>query len=111
MIFRIVVGPIAKCDIQRNADWWADNHSIDQAVEWVGAVETQLKDLESNPDRFGFAEENGLFAYPLHQMLVGLGNRRSYRAVYTMKGDEVHVLTIRRASQDRIARNNLPLTL
>jgi len=109
VIFQVVVGPIAKEDLSRNANWWADNHSVDQAVKWIDAVELQLHDLVPNPERFGYAPENGLFSYPLHQMLVGMGKRRSYRAVYTIKTTEVHVLTIRRAAQDTIEPADLPL--
>ena len=77
--------------------------------KWIDAVELQLRDLALNPERFGYAPENGLFSYPLHQMLVGMGKRRSYRAVYTIKPTEAHVLTIRRAVQDTIELADLPL--
>ena len=109
MTFQVIVGPIAKEDLSRNANWWANNHSVDQAVKWIDAVELQLQDLVLNPEGFGYAPENGLFSYPLHQMLVGMGKRRSYRAVYTIKPTEVHVLTIRRAAQDTTKLADLPL--
>ena len=111
MKFELIVQPTAKADITRNATWWADNHSLQQAIDWVDAVEMQLNDLQRNPERFGFALENGLFSYPLHQMPIGLGNRRSYRAVFTIQGNEVHVLTIRRAAQDAIVESDLPPNL
>ena len=58
--------------------WVPDNYSVDQAVKWIDAVELQLHDLVLNHERFGYASENGLFSYPLHQMLVSMGKRRSY---------------------------------
>ena len=61
MTFQVIVGPIVKEDLSRNANWWADNHSVDQAVKWIDAVELQLRDLALNPERFGYAPENGLF--------------------------------------------------
>ena len=77
MKYRVVVQPQAKEDIDRNAVWWADNHSVEQAIKWAAVVEEQLTDLENNPDRFGFADENDQYASDLHQMPLGLGKRRS----------------------------------
>ncbi len=111
MNHELIVQPTAKADITRNAIWWADNHSLQQAIDWVDAVETQLNELKRNPERFGFALENGLFSYPLRQMPIGLGNRQSYRAGFTIRGSEVHVLTIRRAAQDAIIASDLPPNL
>lgn len=111
MIYRIFVQPTAKEDIVRNANWRVENHSIEQAMQWVDTIELQLQELTHHPERFGFAAENELFAYPLQQMLVGGGNRRSYRAVFTIMGDAVHVLTIRRAAQDGIVATDLPPTV
>ncbi len=108
MTFHVIVQPSAKGDIARNANWWAENHSVEQAIVWVDTVELQLPELTHNPERFGFAAENGLFAYPLQQMLVGSSNRRSYRAVFTIVENVVHVPTIRRASQDEISTTDLP---
>lgn len=108
MRFRVTVQPQAKEDIARNAIWWADNHSVEQAIKWAEVVEEQLTDLEKNPDRFGFADENDQYDYDLRQMPLGLGKRRSYRAVFIIKDDAVQVLTIRRASQDAIVPGGLP---
>ncbi len=45
MKFRVIVQPQAKEDIARNAIWWAENHSVDQAIRWAEVVEEQLTDL------------------------------------------------------------------
>lgn len=108
MTFRVVVLPQAKADILRNARWWAANHSVDQALDWLSAVEGQLQKLDKNPERFGVSPENGIFKYEIRQMLVGLGNRKSYRAVYTLKESTVFVLTVRRGEEDTIKANELP---
>jgi len=111
MVYDVIVGPIAQADISRNSSWWADNHSVQQALQWVDAVESQLATLDRDPERCGYASENEFFAYPLRQLLVGLGNQRSYRAVFTIKQNEVHVLTIRRAAQDTITATELPKSI
>ncbi len=111
MTFRVAVLPQAKEDIARNSLWWADNHSVDQAIIWAETVEQQLLELEHNPEAFSFANEHERFPYQLRQMLLGLGRRRSYRAVFTIKNEDVYVLTIRRAAQDVIGPDKLPRTI
>ncbi len=105
---QVVVHPQARDAIARNADWWAEHHSVDQALTWVNSVEQQLQELAEFPERFGLAAENELFPYEIRQVLVGLGNRRSYRALYTIDENVVHVLTVLRASQGEIQSDDLP---
>lgn len=105
---RVIVYPQAKQDIDRNAIWWAENRSLDQALSWINTVELQLNELSTNPERFALARENDLFPYELRQILVELGDRRSYRAVFSVGGGAVHVLTVRRAKQDDIEAGDLP---
>ena len=66
-MFRVIIHQQAKEDISRNANWWADNHSIDQALSWIDTVEKQLQELSQNPHRFGFADENSLFQYEIRR--------------------------------------------
>jgi plasmid stabilization system protein ParE len=98
--FRVIILPRAEADIEANARWWAANHSVDQAAQWFDVVHEQLKILSDFPEINGFSAENDDFPYEIRDKLLGLGSRRSYRAVFTIKGDSVYVLTVRRASQD-----------
>ncbi len=84
----------------RNAAWWAEHHSLDQAIEWQDAIYSQLDVLQQMPERCSLAAENINHRQVLHQLLVGLGNQRSYRAIFTIVGTEVHVLTVQRGTQD-----------
>ncbi len=34
MKYALVLAARARADILRNAEWWADNHSPDQAMTW-----------------------------------------------------------------------------
>ena len=38
MTFRVIILPQTHRDIDRNADWWADHHSVEQAVRWADTV-------------------------------------------------------------------------
>lgn len=100
MRYEVVVTPRAEEDIFRNAAWWAENHSLDQAIQWQDAIYTQLRALKDLPERCSLAAENTNHHAELRQLLVGLGNQRSYRAIFTIANDEVHVLTVQRGAQD-----------
>lgn len=109
MTFRVVIVQQAKDDLIRNARWWSANHSVDQALAWLESVEGQLLELSEFPERFGLCPEDGMFEYEIRQMPVGLGSRKSYRAVYTIRKNAVFVLTVRRAEEDRIQLKELPI--
>jgi plasmid stabilization system protein ParE len=102
MTFRVFISPQARRDIDRNADWWAAHHSVEQAFRWLEAVYDQLETLAEFPEANGLSAENHAFPFEIRDKLVGLGARLAYRAVFTIRGDAVLVLTVRRSSQDSI---------
>jgi len=57
-MFPVVVYDQAKDDMLRNATWWAENRSMEDAVRWLNVVEGRLKDLARFPLRFEIAAEN-----------------------------------------------------
>ena len=99
MIYRVVLLPKAKSDIVRNARWWAEHHSAEQAACWVNTGEEQIESLQQFPESHAFSPENDHFEIEIRDKLVGLGSRRRYRAVFTIRGSEVFVLTLRAAEQ------------
>ena len=88
----------ARDDITRNAAWWAEHHSLEQALKWYDAVYEQLDALLQLPDSHAFAAENAAFPYDIREKLVG-GKKRTYRAIFTIAEQEVRVLTVRHGSQ------------
>lgn len=38
MTFRVSILPQARRDMDRNADWWAEHHSVEQALRWSDAI-------------------------------------------------------------------------
>ena len=48
-------------------EWWADHHSVSQAIEFEETVVRQIATLAEMPERFGFAYENGNFEFELRQ--------------------------------------------
>jgi plasmid stabilization system protein ParE len=98
--YRVIVLPRAEADIEANAQWWAANHSLEQAARWFDAIHDQLKSLAILPESNALSAENDDFPYEIRDKLLGLGSRPSYRAVFTIKDDAVYVLTVRRGAQD-----------
>lgn len=88
--------------MQRNAEWWADHHSSEQAARWMDAIQSQLESIVEFPDSHSLSAENGDFPYEIRDKLLGLGSRPSYRAVFTVKDNTVYVLTVRRSAQDAL---------
>jgi len=109
MTFHVRVSPRAEEDIERNAQWWADNHSVDQAVHWFYAVREQLKTLSAFPESHSLSVENAEFPYEIRDKLVGLGSRPGYRAVFTIVADTVHVLAVRSGSEGRLRTDDVTL--
>ena len=99
--FKVITTRRAFEDLYRNMTWWADHHSVSEAVEFEETVNRQLATLAEMPERFGCAYENDSFEIELRQMLVGLGRHPSYRAIYTIRNSEVVVLAIRRGAEDK----------
>ena len=109
MMFELEIAETAHHDITRNAVWWAEHHSYDQAIRWRDAIYQQLESLRDLPERHPFAAENTQFKYDLREKLVGLGNQRGYRALFTIRAKKVYVLAIHRTAQDTIHPDDLPL--
>jgi len=100
MRFRVILLPRAEADIEANAHWWAENHSIEQAARWLSTVHNQLKTLADFPESNGLSAENDEFPYEIRDKILGLGSRPGYRAVITIRENAVCVLTVRRGAED-----------
>lgn len=108
MRFQVRITGLAKRDIERNAQWWAQEHSVDQAELWFNMVHEQLQQLDLFPESNAVSVESDEFGIELRDKLIGLGSRRSYRAVFTIKGSTVYVLRVRRASEQRLHPVDMP---
>jgi plasmid stabilization system protein ParE len=98
--FRLTIPPQAREDVRRNAEWWAENHSSEQAARWLDAIQSQLESIVDFPEIHGLSAENDEFPHEIRDKPLGLGSRPSDRAVFTIKDDTIFVLTVRRCAQD-----------
>ena len=101
-MYRVVLKNRVIRDIERNSRWWAEHHSTEQALQWYEAAFEAIYKLDALPESHPIADENDKFAYEIRELHFGTGSRPTHRAVFTIKGNEVHVLTIRNAAQNII---------
>lgn len=99
---------LAEEDILRNAVWWADNHSIDEALEWESIVRRQLQQIANQPESHGLLSEQLEANYVIREALIGKGKRGSYRAVFAINSDVIVILRLFSASQQAIQQDDLP---
>ncbi len=109
MKYAVKILPRAEADIERNAQWWADHHSVDQAVKWFFAVRSQILSLDEFPESHPLSYENDEFPYEIREKLVGLGTRPSYRAVFTIRDGTVYVVALLAAEQDRLRPDDVEI--
>jgi plasmid stabilization system protein ParE len=110
-MYQLIVTSEARSDIDRNADWWAEHHSIEQSIAWTKAIYQQLESLRHSPESHTLSLENDVFDFEIREKLVGFGSRPRFRAVFAIKQDKVYVLTVRAAEQDRLSPDDVDLDL
>lgn len=95
---------------ERDADEifvWIAEHSADGAIRWWQALQDALTRLERNPTGLTQAPESNLFPEPLFQILFRTRRGRTYRALYIIRGDIVHVLRIRGPRQNLVSQSDI----
>ncbi|MCA8991742.1 MAG: type II toxin-antitoxin system RelE/ParE family toxin [Planctomycetaceae bacterium] len=102
MTYRVQLTERAKRDVERNAQWWAQHYSVSQAIEWFDTIHVQLQQLANFPESHAASPESSEFPYVIRNKFVGLGQKPSYRAVFTVREDVVYVLSVQRFAQDRL---------
>ena len=101
-MYSVVLTKQAARELEEAADWWAMHRSIIQAGRWYEGFSMGIDSLRESPERLSLADENPEFAYELRELHYGLGARPTHRAVYTIVGEIVVVLTVRHAAQKPI---------
>ena len=97
MKYKLIIQPPALEDLDEAYDW-IRQRAPEAAARWFNGFVDALETLRSFPERCGVAPENEYFEQEIRQLLYG---RRGgvYRALFTIVGDEVHVLHIRHAAR------------
>lgn len=109
MKYEVIVHDTAMKDIVRNATWWIENHSQDQALIWYEAILKKVDSLHEMPESHAIIPENELFNFEIRHALFGLGSRPGYRIIFTVRGNQVHVLTVKAAEERWLESGDLDL--
>ena len=114
MTFRVIILPQAHRDIDRNADWWADPHSVEQAVRCADTVYDQIETLADSPESNSLSAENDEFPYEIRDKLFGLDSRPGYpdifREVLRQRSLLGEALSGSRSAAQQAGWTNTPIT-
>lgn len=81
--------------------WKGEHHSVEIAAEWYNGIMQALYSLDEMPRRCALALENEDFPDEIRQLLFGKRGD-TYRVLFTVRGDRVHILHIRHGAMERI---------
>src|SRR5262245_31076210 len=107
MSFLVVITEQAEREIKSAYDWWSENRSKRQADRWYVGISKAITELSENPERHGKSRESDSFDYEIRDLLIGIGRRPTHRAVFTIRDNEVVVLTVRHTAQRDISPKDI----
>lgn len=93
-------------DVRHISRWIADR-SLPGADSWLDAYEQLLARLAEHADSYPAALEDPDCSVPLKQALFRTRQGRTYRAIFTMIGDEVRILRVRGPGQPPLQDDEL----
>ncbi len=105
MTYRVLVQTLALDDLDEYCLWVA-THAPDTAARWLARFQDALQTLSQSPERCALAPENPRLTREVRQFLFGK-RPNVYRAVFTIDGDTVRVLRIRRATRRFFTKRDL----
>lgn len=79
---------------------WIGERSAAGAQRWYRGLLDALDQLSSDADRFPEAPESRRFEQKVRHLTFRTRSGRSYRLLFTIEADEVHVLFVRGPGQD-----------
>jgi plasmid stabilization system protein ParE len=104
--FTVLLTARAVRDLQ-NARGYIRQFAPATAEQWYQKVLEALLRLERNPESRPLAPETAEFPFELRQLLIRTKSRLANRALFTVVGNEVHVLAIRRPGQPLLTKDDI----
>ena len=95
--YRVILTPEAEADL-RTAYRYIRRHAPRAAREWIQHARQSVKSLSHHPERCPLARESLSFDEAIRELLLGTGNRGTYRVLFTVIGKSVYILHIRHGS-------------
>jgi plasmid stabilization system protein ParE len=104
--FTVLLTARAIQDLEHARDY-IRRSSPETADQWYRSFLEALLRLEENPELRSLAAENAAFPFELRQFLFRTKSRLANRALFTIVGDEVRILAIRRPGQPLITAGDV----
>jgi plasmid stabilization system protein ParE len=108
MTYNIILQPIAQSDIDRIIGYLAER-SPQGAVAWCKAWDNLLAELRDRAESFALAPESSYHEDEIRQALFKTRRGRTYRALFVVVYDTVHVIHVRGPGQDLVPPDQLQL--
>jgi plasmid stabilization system protein ParE len=106
--YTVVVLPRAARDVDSILAWLG-KRSLLGAQRWTKALDSAKLRLSEDPVKFPLIKERIRFPFEVRDVLFKTPKGRRYRAIFTIVGDEVRILRVRRPGQRPIRRRDLPI--
>ena len=102
MTFRVVIQPRAERDIWAAAQWIEDQSaSAAKALRWARSIRARINTLKVYPKRCPVDPDSDAYGEEVRVLLYGKRHGK-YRILFTIRGDTVHILTVRHAARRNI---------
>ncbi len=105
MKYQVLLQRLAVQDLDEAYNWAAQQAPM-SAARWLERIRTALQTLDTNPQRCPLAREDAKVDFELHEFHVGK-RPNVFRAIFTIDGDTVRVLRIRRAQRRWLTRQQI----
>src|SRR5690348_2211700 len=102
MTYQVAVQPSAEAEMEAAYEWAAERAPI-TAARWYNGLVDAIRSLADNPERCPLAPENDYFPEEIRNLIYGK-RRNAYRIIFTIRGDTVHVLQVRRGARRVLKR-------
>jgi hypothetical protein len=101
------IRPTAEADVARLYASLVERGGEDVARRWYETYAAAVRRLFTMPFSCGLAHENPLFAEELRHLLFGIYPKRKYRALFTVRGDEMVNLAVRAPGEKSVRPEDL----
>lgn len=98
MILRVELSAKPEDDGEAILKWLLEQNAGDAGIRWLVGMQKQIASLDSFPHRCSLAPESSRFPFEVRHLLYGR-KPRVYRILFTVDGDAVRILHIRRPGQ------------
>jgi plasmid stabilization system protein ParE len=99
MKYRVIIQPRAERDIEAAAGWILDQSaSPATALRWLRGIRASIAKLKASPLRCPVAADSDAYGEEVRVLLHG-SKRGQSRILFAVRGETVHVLTVRPAAR------------